>query len=254
VRVGLAVHSLRAAEQDAALEVLGQRGGGPVHLHIAEQRQEVEDCLAHLGARPVGWLLDHADVDQRLHLVHATHVTDAETLALARSGAHVVLCPSTEGNLGDGFFPLAVYHAAGGRYAIGTDSHIGLSPLEELRWIDYGQRLRSERRNVVCTRPGDDSGEQLFLRTWTAGRAALGDEAPQPFAVGSPFDAVVVDPDHPVVTGKPAARRVSAVVYGGDASVVKGVLRRGRWLVEGGRHVRSEAIRSRFVQTVTRLG
>jgi formimidoylglutamate deiminase len=254
VRVGLAVHSLRAAATDDALEILGQRGAGPVHLHIAEQRKEVDDCLAQLGARPVAWLLDHADVDERMHLVHATHVTDEETRRLAATRAHVVLCPSTEGNLGDGFFPLAEYHAAGGRYAIGTDSHIGLSPLEELRWIDYGQRLRSERRNVVCRSPGDDSGEQIYLRTWTAGRAALGDASPVPFAVGAAFDAVVVDPEHPVVLGKPAARRLSAIVYGGDAALVRGVMRRGTWVVEGGRHARHDAIRKAFARAVARIG
>src|SRR5690606_37827980 len=145
---------------------------GPAHLHVAEQRREVDECVAHLGKRPVAWLLDNLPLDQRFSLVHATHMDTDETARLAGSGAVAVVCPSTEGNLGDGFFDLTGYRARGGRYAIGTDSHIGLSPMEELRWLDYGQRLRSGRRNVLCRAGGEDSGQVAFDDVWQGGRLA----------------------------------------------------------------------------------
>ena len=255
VVVGIAVHSLRAVAPGDVIATLSARDAafaGPAHIHVAEQRKEVDDCVAALGQRPVAWLLANTPVDERLHLVHATHMTDDEAVRLAATGAGVVLCPSTEGNLGDGFFPLAAYHAAGGRYAIGSDSHIGLSPLEELRWIDYGQRLRVERRNVLC-KPGEDSGALLIEQTWRAGRRAMGRPADAYFAPGSPFDAVVLDPTHPTLQGKPADRRLSAVVYAGDPGLYAGVLRRGRWVVKDQRHVRSAALRTAYGRALAGL-
>lgn len=236
VTVGVGVHSLRAVAPEDVLALFSAPFSGPAHLHVAEQRREVEECIAHLKARPVDWLLDNLSLDARFSLVHATHMTASETTRLAASGATVVVCPSTEGNLGDGFFPFAAYKDAGGRYAIGTDSHIGLSPLEELRWLDYGQRLRSERRNVLCKRAGDDSGRILFEDAWLGGRAAMG-AAPcdEYFEVGQPFDAVVLDPEHPVLYGRPPERRLAALLYAGDPSCFVGTLRRGAWLIRGGR-------------------
>ena len=140
VRVGIALHSLRAVPEQALREVLAseQAKGCPIHIHIAEQIGEVQDCLATRGARPVEWLFDHADVDANWCLIHATHLTDAETVQLAHSGAVAGLCPTTEANLGDGLFPLAAYQGAGGILGIGSDSHISISPVEELRWLEYG--------------------------------------------------------------------------------------------------------------------
>ncbi len=254
--VGMGVHSLRAVREADVRSLLGEAFAGPIHLHIAEQQKEVDDCLVHLKKRPVQWLLDEVEVDARFHLVHATHMDDDETARLARSGATAVLCPSTEGNLGDGFFPLQKYAALGGRFTIGTDSQIGLSPLEELRWLDYGQRLRLEKRNVACTKPGDDSGERLFREVWESGQRALGlagDAAPTYFAPGRPFDALVLDPDHPALFAKPPERRLSALIYAGDASIFKAVLRRGSPLVIGGVHVRREAILAAYRDQVGRF-
>jgi formimidoylglutamate deiminase len=253
--VGIGVHSLRAVKADDVKRAFKLDTQAVAHVHVAEQKREVVDCLKHLGARPVAWLLDQVGLDRRFALVHATHCTPEELDRLGQSGATVVVCPSTEGNLGDGLFGLERYRAAGGGVAIGTDSHIGLSPLEELRWLDYGQRLQLLKRNVVCA-PGQDSGEVAVAETWRRGRMSMGlwsaAEA-GPFAVGAPFDAAVIDASHPLLASKPAARRLAAVVYGGDASVLCGTIRRGRWLVERGRHIRAEAIRAAYAQAAAAL-
>lgn len=176
---------------------------------------------------------------------------EGETERLAKSGAVVVVCPSTEGNLGDGFFPLAAYRAHGGRYALGTDSHIGISPMEELRWLDYGQRLRSERRNVLCRRGGEDSGQIAFDDAWQGGRLALGFGTGDYFAPGMPFDAVILDQDHPVLHGRPPERRLAALIYAGDASCFVGTMRRGQWLIRGGKPERD--VKGPYLKTLAAL-
>ncbi|HET7358834.1 MAG TPA: formimidoylglutamate deiminase, partial [Rhodanobacteraceae bacterium] len=169
LRVGIALHSLRAVPEAAMREVLDAVAGTgcPIHIHVAEQIGEVQDCLAVHNARPVEWLLDHAPVDARWCLVHATHLTDDELRRAAASGAVAGLCPTTEANLGDGLFPLAAWLDAGGTLGIGSDSHISVSPVEELRWLEYGQRLASRHRNVAARGAGKSVGETL----WTAALA-----------------------------------------------------------------------------------
>ncbi|HSR43385.1 MAG TPA: formimidoylglutamate deiminase, partial [Longimicrobiales bacterium] len=151
--LGLALHSLRAVPPNtlaAAVEAaLGLDPTMPIHIHVAEQEREVEACLAWSGARPVAWLLDHAPVSRGWCLVHCTHLSDAEVERLAASGAVVGLCPTTEANLGDGIFPLADFLGSGGRFGIGSDSHVSVSPVEELRWLEYAQRLLRRERNVA---------------------------------------------------------------------------------------------------------
>src|SRR5690606_20910191 len=148
LKVGCALHSLRAVPEQAMQQVLTSLpGDSRIHIHIAEQTAEVDECEQLRGARPVQWLLDHAPVDRRWTLVHATHLDDAELAGIAQSGATVALCPTTEANLGDGLFRLADYIEAGGRWGIGSDSNISVSPVEELRWLEYGQRLSTRRRN-----------------------------------------------------------------------------------------------------------
>jgi formimidoylglutamate deiminase len=257
VLVAAAAHSVRAVAAEELAEWLklpARAGDGPVHIHVSEQRREVEEALAHLGKRPVAWVLGEAADPGRLALVHATHVDEAEVRLLAGSAATVVICPSTEGNLGDGFVPLLAYAAAGGRgVAIGTDSHIGMSPLEELRWLDYGQRLKAEQRNPLCGPHGDDSGLVLMTGATKSGRIAAGFGTGEPFAPGQPFDVAVVDPEHPTMTAKPPARRLAALIFGGDASSFLGVIRRGAWLIERGRHKRHDAIKARYRATIAAL-
>lgn len=253
VNVGVGFHSLRAVATSDLLQVLASKPKGPIHIHVAEQQQEVDQAISHLRKRPVEWLLDHADLSSQFNLVHATHMNASETARLASSGAVVVVCPSTEGNLGDGFFPIQEYAALGGRYAIGTDSHIGLSAFEELRWLDYGQRLRSQRRNTLCREASDDSGMKLLDSAWTAGRLAMGQEANEYFAPGQSFDAICLDLDHPILVGKPMARWISTAIYAGESTLIKGVLRRGEWVVEQGKHTKIEDISRRFRHSMRSL-
>ena len=151
--VGIGAHSLRAVSAESLLRIATVAGDAvPLHIHVAEQRREVDQCYSSYGRRPVRWLLENFEVRDNWALIHATHMDDEEIVDLAGSGAVVVLCPSTEANLGDGLFPLHPYLVAGGRIAIGSDSHISINPFEELRWLEYGQRLASRSRNVVSLR------------------------------------------------------------------------------------------------------
>ena len=170
--IGIAPHSLRAVTPSELSELMSLAGDGPIHIHAAEQIKEVEDCVASLGARPVRWLLDHAGVDARWCLVHATHMDEGETRDLARSGAVAGLCPVTEANLGDGIFNAADYIRAGGRYGVGTDSNVSIGVAAELRQLEYAQRLRERARNV-CAPPGASCGRTMLEAIWFGGAQAL---------------------------------------------------------------------------------
>jgi formimidoylglutamate deiminase len=175
VVIGACAHSLRAVTpQELAALVAGSPKDVPIHLHVAEQEREVEAVRAGLGARPVEWLLANADVGARWTLVHATHVNAEETEALARSGATVALAPTTEANLGDGIFPLRAFLDHGGAFAVGSDSNVSIDVGEELRWLEYGQRLVAQRRNVAAVAPGESSGEALYRRAAHGGAHAAG--------------------------------------------------------------------------------
>ena len=193
VIVGVCAHSLRAVSR-AQLSALvgGTPGGAPIHLHIAEQQREVDAVVARYGARPVAWLLANADVDARWNLVHATHIDAAETNALARTGATVVLAPTTEANLGDGLFPLRAYLDAGGTFAIGSDSNVSIDVAEELRWLEYGQRLVSQSRSVTPSLAGESSGEALYRIAAGGGARAAGRRCGE-IARGARADFVCVD-------------------------------------------------------------
>jgi formimidoylglutamate deiminase len=229
-QLGFGVHSLRAVE---AADVLATHAQGPAdlpfHLHAAEQTLEVERCQAHLGARPVEWLLDNLPLNERFHLVHCTHLTPAETTRLAQSRANVVLCPGTEGNLGDGIFSLVDYAEAGGHWSIGTDSHISLNPLEDLRWLDYGQRLIHRRRNIFA-----DGASVLVNQAFFAGHRAAGRTPANYFALGQPLDAVVYDLQQPLLAQAGAAHLLPAIVYTTDPSAIIGTLVDGQWAYRKG--------------------
>ncbi|NBB65672.1 formimidoylglutamate deiminase, partial [Pseudomonas sp. ODNR1LW] len=162
-RVGVAPHSLRAVAPDELALLPGLAQGGPVHIHVAEQTREVENCLAWSGARPVEWLLDHAPVDDHWCLIHATHVTGSEWRQVIARGAVVGLCPITEANLGDGVFPAADFMRAGGLFGVGTDSNVQIGLAEELRMLEYSQRL-ALRGRALAADPGRSTGRALFER------------------------------------------------------------------------------------------
>lgn len=239
IRVGLALHSLRAVPPEAmaaALEGLAEIDPtAPVHIHVAEQRREVEACLEWAGARPVAWLLDHAPVDERWCLVHATHMDDAETRRMAASGAVVGLCPTTEANLGDGVFPFAEYLVAGGAWGVGTDSHVSVSPVADLRLLEYGQRLTRERRNVAAGSRDASTGRVLLDGAWAGGARACARNTGQ-IEPGARADLVILNPDHPALVGRRGDAVLDAWIFSGEDTPVRHVLVGGRWVVEDGRH------------------
>ncbi|MEN4902346.1 formimidoylglutamate deiminase [Luteimonas sp. TWI1437] len=229
LRVGCALHSLRAVPADAMDAVLGALPQqARVHIHIAEQTAEVDDCVAVRGARPVAWLLDHAPVDARWTLVHATHLDADEVAGIARSGATVALCPTTEANLGDGLFPLRAYLDAGGAWGIGSDSHISVSPVEELRWLEYGQRLARRRRNIAVGPRTPSVGATLLAGAWASAAAATG------FAQRD--DAVVLDADAPLLAGATSTDVADRWLFAGNRPLVREVEVAGQRLVVDGRH------------------
>lgn len=251
VRVGVAPHSLRAVGADALAALLELRPEGPVHIHIAEQQGEVEESVAHLGARPVQWLFDHADIDDRWCLVHATWCDDAEREALARSGAVAGLCPTTEANLGDGFFAARSFLEAGGRLGVGTDSQVGVEVAEELRLLEVGQRLLSHRRNVL-TVGGAHPARVLLDHAVEDGNQALGQPASQ-LVAGRAADIVVLRADHPRLLGHGPETVLDAWIFGGAVGSISDVFVGGRRLVHQGRHHARDEIRARFANAIAQL-
>lgn len=251
--IGVGIHSLRAVDQDSMRSTLKDTGNLPIHIHIAEQLKEVADCKSFYGQRPVEWLLDHFDVDSHYHLVHATHLTDQEVDAIAKSGSHVVICPSTEGNLGDGLFPLAAFQRAGGQWSIGTDSHIGLNPLEELRILDYGQRVTSHRRNQFVSGNMGDSGRFGFDMALKAGRKAMGNQIEEYFKPGEPLDTVVINSQSPLIATCKVENILSSLVYSGDRGNISGTIVNGEWRAKDGKHLRRDTILASFKKSMDEL-
>ncbi|MBN8714949.1 MAG: formimidoylglutamate deiminase [Xanthomonadales bacterium] len=254
LRVGIALHSLRAVPEVALREVLGSAVAqtGPIHIHIAEQLGEVQDCLAVRGARPVEWLFDHAGVDARWCLVHATHLTADEMQQIARSGAVAGLCPTTEGNLGDGLFPLPAYLDAGGVLGIGSDSHISISPVEELRWLEYGQRLHTHHRNVAARRPGDSVGETLWREALRGGAQACGAPVGS-LRAGARADLIVLDENSPLLAARDARSMLDSFLFAGNTPLVRNVMVGGYWQVRDFHHHDEERIGARYRAVVERL-
>jgi len=254
VRVGIALHSLRAVPEQAMRDVLASdtAKGCPIHIHIAEQIGEVQDCLATRGARPVEWLFDHADVDAHWCLVHATHLTEAETARLARSGAVAGLCPTTEANLGDGLFPLAAYLDAHGTLGIGSDSHISISPVEELRWLEYGQRLSSGHRNVAAREQGASVGETLWRAALQGGAQASGLPIGE-LRNGARADMIVLDETAPLLAARDSRSVLDSFLFAGNIPLVRDVMCGGEWVVRDFHHRDEERIAARYRSTVARL-
>lgn len=241
--LGAAPHSLRAVTPDELTALLAMAPEGPVHIHIAEQMPEVESCLAWSGKRPVQWLLDSVPVDRRWCLVHATHVDATELAGIEASGAVVGLCPITEANLGDGLFPAAEF---AGRFGVGSDSNVRIDAAEELRLLEYGQRLVRRQRNVLA-RDGRSTGRTLFDRSLAGGAQALGVQ-PAELAVGASADIVALRGDGGGVSGDALLDRWIFAQGKVDA-----VWRAGRQVVRDGRHVGRAAIAARYGQTLRRL-
>lgn len=246
-RLGLAPHSLRAVTPEELDVILPLSGDGPVHIHVAEQVKEVEDCLARTGQRPVEWLLDHAPVDARWCLIHATHMTSAETGAMAKTGAVAGLCPITEANLGDGIFNGAGFLAQGGTLGVGSDSNVLISVAQELRQLEYSQRLALQARNVVAQQDGS-TGRRLFDLALAGGSQALAMSAT--IAPGARADLVALDVEAvPYLAGD---QILDQWIFAGGVGV-DCVWTGGVQQVKNGRHLRRNAISQRFMTVMREL-
>ncbi len=236
VRTGIGAHSLRAVSEESLQRIAAaaKKDGAPMHIHIAEQQREVDQCFAEYTARPVEWLLGNFEVNENWCLVHATHIDEFEIEAIARSGAVVGLCPSTEANLGDGLFPLQSYLEQGGRIAIGSDSHISINPFEELRWLEYGQRLISQSRNVAAIRQ-PHTGRSLFELAAEGGALACGQQGGQ-LGVGAGADLIVLDDDNPMLVGHTTRSFLDALIFSGFTLPIDRVMVHGQWRVIDGKH------------------
>lgn len=251
--LGLCFHSLRAVTPQQISEVLDASDRHcPVHIHIAEQRKEVDDCLAWSGRRPLQWLYQHVPVDSRWCLVHATHAEADEVSAMARSGAVAGLCLTTEANLGDGLFPAVDFLAQGGRLGIGSDSHVSLSVVEELRWLEYGQRLRDQRRNRLYRSDQPRVGPTLFDAALAGGAQALGQDIGQ-LAVGKRADWLVLDGQDPYLATSQGDAILNRWLFAGSDRQVRDVMVKGRWVVRQGRHALDEQSARDFAQVLRAL-
>ncbi len=256
-RLGLAPHSLRAVPPDALQAALAGLdaidASAPRHIHIAEQTREVDDCIAWSGQRPVAWLLDHVGVDARWCLVHATHMDADECARAAASGAVAGLCPTTEANLGDGLFGFAAWRTHGGRFGIGSDSHVCVDAASELLWLEYGQRLATRQRNVGADAAQSQVATALTLAAVHGGAQAAGRPIAG-LAVGQQADFVVLDPRHPLLRGLPAPEMLSAQVFASSrASAIDAVWVGGRLRVESGRHALHDSAADAFVAARSEL-
>jgi formimidoylglutamate deiminase len=250
--IGVAPHSLRAVTPGELADVISIAGDRPIHIHIAEQQKEVADCIAWSGSRPVAWLLDHAPVDHRWCLVHATHIDDQECRRLASSDAVAGLCQTTEANLGDGIFPLRSFLAQGGRFGIGSDSNVCTSPVEELRWLEYVRRLESRARNVTETRKGASVAAALYTRALASGAQALG-RGTVAIATGSRADLVVLDTEHPSLVGRSGDAILDAWLFSGNSTPVRDVMVGGTWMVRDRTHRNQRPVAEAFAHAMRRL-
>jgi formimidoylglutamate deiminase len=251
-RVGVAAHSLRAVSPPELAALVSMAPTAPLHLHIAEQLKEVADCVAWCGSRPVDWLLDHAPVDERWCLVHATHVNPEEAHRLAACGAVAGLCPITEANLGDGIFPASEFCTAGGSFAIGTDANVLISSAEELRTLEYTQRLTHRRRNVLARGVEHSTGRRLLDAVVAGGARALG-ESQSGLKVGADADIISLDTAHDALTSRRGNALLDSWIFAARGSVIDCVWRHGRKVVCGGQHIRRDAITQRYRRVLAEL-
>ncbi len=253
--VGVAAHSLRAVTPEELAAAVRLAGSGVIHIHIAEQLREVEECRAWCGLRPIEWLLANAPVDERWCLVHATHAEPAELAGITARGAVAGLCPITESSLGDGIFPAAEFLAGGGPIGIGSDSNIRLDAAEELRTLEYSQRLALRSRNVLASGAGASTGRSLFEAALRGGARALrpGGTAGAGLAAGASCDVVTLTADHPVLIARRENELLDSWIFAGDRGLIDCVWRAGVKRVSGGRHLERAVLEARYARTLETL-
>ncbi len=251
-QLGICFHSLRAVSPEQIKRVMAAlRSPMPIHIHIAEQQKEVADCLAWSGQRPVQWLANEIGLDERWCLVHATHLSEQEMLTLARSQAVAGLCPSTEANLGDGIFPAADYIRAQGRWGIGSDSHVSLSLVEELRSLEYGQRLRDQQRNRLYSQSQNHVGDFLFEQARLGGNQAT--QVQLGLAEGHRADFMVLDHQHPFIAASKPQDILNRWLFACNENLIRHVYVAGKPVICDFQHPQQQAARTEFTALLSRL-
>ncbi len=255
-KLGIAPHSLRAASEQQLKQVIpfirAMDTEAPIHIHIAEQQKEVEDCLAFYNQRPVEWLLNNHKVDEHWCLIHATHLTHSEIQALAKSNSIAGICPTTEANLGDGIFPAEDFLREGGHFAIGSDSHIAINIADELRLLEYGQRLTSYQRAVLVNQACPSVGQYLYLKAASDGAKALSQNIGE-INLGKRADLVVLDPEHPSLFSKQNSQIMDAAIFACNQLPVKDVYVAGKQVIENGEHTASEEAIADYKKVLARI-
>ena len=250
---GLGIHSMRGVALENIVGLAKFRKHNiPFHIHVAEQLKEIEACKEFTGLRPVEWMLQNIELNEDFHLVHATHLDNYEVAGLAKSKANIVLCPSTEGNLGDGLFPLDSFLAQKGNWSIGTDSHIGLNPFEELRLLDYGQRLTSHSRNTFGNNTSGDNGALAIDAVLRNGRRAMGNEMTDYFELGKPLNALVMSSEHPLISMTGKQHLTNTLLYASDPTMNEGTIVNGSWKIKDNK-AENNAIQEAFLKTMKAL-
>ena len=251
-KIGMALHSLRAVSPSMIKDAITLMPKEPIHIHIAEQTKEVDQCIDWSGQRPIEWLLENTIVNERWCLIHATHMTNIEINALANTRATVGLCPTTEANLGDGLFSLEKFMLQQGKIGIGSDSNTSVDVAEELRLLEYGQRLSQKRRNIGAIREGVSTGDALFKVSLEGGSQALD----QPIFILTPgyrADFIVLDKKHPVLFGRTGNTIIDSWVFTGVRELISDVFVAGKHLIRDHHHIHQEYIESRYRETIKSL-
>lgn len=254
--VGIAPHSLRAVNKTSLLQavehVRSLDSKAPVHIHISEQQQEVDDSLVHSGQRPVEWLLNNAPLDPQWCLIHATHINEQERQGIIASKAIAGICPTTEANLGDGIFPTTEFLAEQGTFAIGSDSHISVNPIEELRWLEYAQRLIKQQRAILATSEQASVGRNLWQQAAKGGAQSTNANTGE-LAIGKQADLLVLDDKHTRLFANTNQHILDSVIFASQQSPVRDVMVNGKWVVKEGKHNQESEISACFVDIIKEL-
>ena len=254
--IGIAPHSLRAVDkisiEEAVKHVRSLDNKAPIHIHIAEQQQEVVDCLQHYSKRPVQWLLDNIELDEHWCLIHATHIDEQEQQGIVASKAIAGICPTTEANLGDGIFPTAEFLALNGTFAIGSDSHISVNPIEELRWLEYAQRLTKQQRAILASSEMASVGQNLWQKAAAGGAQSTNSNTGE-LAIGKQADLLVFDEKQTTLFANKNNHLLDSVIFAGQKNMIKDVMVNGNWVVQNGEHKHEQSSADNFSKLLKKL-
>jgi len=254
--VGIAPHSLRAVDKEsikkAVAHVRSLDDKAPIHIHIAEQQQEVNDCLLHYSKRPVQWLLDNIELDEHWCLIHATHIDEQEQQGIVTSKAIAGICPTTEANLGDGIFPTVDYLALKGTFAIGSDSHISVNPIEELRWLEYAQRLTKQQRAILASSETASVGQNLWQKAAVGGAQSTSSNTGT-LAVGKQADLLVLDEEQTRLFANKNQHLLDSVIFASQKNIIKDVMVNGNLVVQNGSHEQEQSSADNFATLLKKL-